>query len=329
MVPTPSKPRAFEECEIPTEGSDRLHAKLLFPKPPIFPKRFVLAPPLVGGSAAQALIIFRNLAKRGCILASFEYRGHPRSTGVFDLDKTVVDTRYALHWAADYAREHGLPLHAFAMCYAFVPLAANFAAGLDGCRLWSLATISGLFRMDQIVHITDFAPLISKHLGRELDVAALIEALEEDTLDWNGQAFRAALCDFLRHLFPTQSVSQDHFEEIQFDRIDMRSMLLQLTHRHYLDGTLVPPEVPCHVVYGRHDTVMGLDSPEGREAYRRRVRALAPHAVFHELEIDHFGLGLERALMVETVGDAFEEAEVRAVSLEMGSPTSSLQDAHP
>ncbi|MBN2021603.1 MAG: hypothetical protein JW809_02310 [Pirellulales bacterium] len=321
--------RLFEEHEIPTEGSDVLHAKMMRPKSPVVPKRLVVIPPLIGAGASQPLIIFRNLTRRGTILLSFEYRGHPHSTGLFTLDGTVIDTQYALIWAADYARAHGLPLHGFATCYGLVSLLAQFRGPGAQDLLWSLSAVSGLFRMDQTIRFGDFAPLFSRRLGVELDEAALIEGIAENVFDWNGDAFRQALLEYLGGLFPTLRVGRDFFEELQYHRVEIPQTLLQLAQARYLEGMSVPPSIPCNFFFGRHDDVLGLNVPEGRDDYRRRASAMIPHAVLHECEIDHFGIGTDHDPVIEKLADLFEEAEVRAVPLTLKEGVRSLGNVHP
>ena len=143
----------------------------MHPKPAASAQRLVFITPLIGGSSTQPLILLRNLARRGSILMCFEYRGHPRSSGTFDLGKTIVDARYALRWAADYAAEHALPLHGFAFCYGAYTLAAQFAPGGPGRCLRSFCTISGLFRLDQLLRFEDFVPVFSRRFGEEFTVS--------------------------------------------------------------------------------------------------------------------------------------------------------------
>jgi hypothetical protein len=319
MVSVRSKSALFEEHEIPTEGSGTLHARMMLPKPPVAPKRLVLIPPLVGGSASQGLVIFRNLTRRGFILLSFAYRGHPRSTGRFQLDHTIVDTRHALRWSENYARRRGLPLHAFAMCYGVVPLAAQFQRGAGRCPLWSLSTISGLFRLDQIIRFEDFAPVFSNHAGMELDSALQSPGITDD-YDWRGDGFRGGLREYLTGLFPGLRVGWDYFEELQYDRVDVRSTILQLLRARYLDSIAIPAKLPCKVVYGRNDKILLLQSPEGRGAYRTHALSLMPHAAFREWEVDHFGQGPEREALIEDLGDFAEQSEARAVDLSDNTP---------
>ncbi|MHB1033310.1 MAG: alpha/beta hydrolase family protein [Pirellulales bacterium] len=305
MTIVPPKNRLLEQ-QIPIEGGV-LCAKLMAPKPPVRPQRVVFISPLVGAGAAQPLLIFRNLTRRGSILLSFEYRGHGRSTGRFELDATLSDVHHALIWAWNYANGRGLSLHGFATCYGTVSLLAQFKENGCGCLLKSLSTVSGLFRMDQILRFDDFAPIASRHLGQKLALAELVDGLAQQKFDWSGNALRYALFEYLTGLFPQLRVGHDYFEELRYERVSIPETLLQLSRARYLDGVTVPPEIPCHVFAGRNDDTLSLRTPEGREAYRKQVLSLIPHAVLHEHEFDHFGRGVEHDAVIEQLADIFEE----------------------
>ncbi len=298
--------RLFEDRQIPTLDGELLYAKIMLPKPPIVPRRVVFISPLVGAGAAQPLLIFRNLTRRGSILLSFEYRGHGRSSGQFELDNTLADVQHALVWAWNYASRRKLPLHGFATCYGAIPLLAQFTT--PGCA-WMLASInfiSGLFRLDQILRFDDFAAHLAPRLGRKLSRPALLAELRDRSIDCNGEAFRGGLLDYLSGLFPQLRVGSDFFEELQYARVNIPETLLQLSQARYLDGVNVPPEIPCNVFCGRSDAVLGLDSRGGCAAYRDRVLSLVPHAALHERRFDHFGRGPEHDRVIDHLSDIFE-----------------------
>lgn len=325
MISAIRKSQLFQEHQVPTDDSEVLHAKLMLPKPPSSPKRLVFISPLVGASASQALILFRNLTRRGSILMSFEYRGHPRSSGTFELDKTIVDTRYALDWACEYAREHRLPLHALATCFGTVPLVAQFADGARSYPLRSFGAISGLLGLDRILRFEDFVPILSRHLGKRLDKTTLLDGIARQAFDLDGDAFRNALQEYLKGLFPELRVGRDYFEELHHDRADIPQTLLQLAQARYFDELAFPPEIPCRFFLGRNDDLLGLHTEEGRRAYRDRVLSLIPHAEVREMEFDHYGRGPDHELVLERLGDLFEECEQRTVPLDWTCETGSLQ----
>jgi hypothetical protein len=301
-----------EEHRVVTEGSDSLYVRMMHPKPPHKARRLVFITPLVGGTATQPLILLRNLARRGSILMSFEYRGHPRSTGVFDLEKTIVDSRHALLWAADHAAQVGLPLHGFAFCYGAYTLASQFIAGGPGPRLHSFSTISGLFRLDQLLRFEHFVPVLSRHLGQQLDAAGFLEAIESGAIDTGSLAFRAALHEYLKATFPQLRVGEDYFEELHYTRADIPSVLWQVAHADHLARIDLPREMPCNFFFGYRDDLFALDTPEGRQSYRGHIQSLIPHAHVHGADIDHFGFGPEHDALVQRVGDLFEQHDKRS-----------------
>jgi hypothetical protein len=324
MILAARRSQLFQEHLVPTEGGEVLHAKLMLPKPPSYPERLVFMPPLVGGGASQALILFRNLTRRGSVLMSFEYRGHAHSSGTFELDKTIVDTRCALEWACEYVRNHTLPLHGLAMCFGTVPLVAQYADGDPGYPLWSFSTVSGLLRLDQILRFEDFVPVLSRHVGNRLDRTAMLEGLIRQTLDVNGDAFRDALQEYLTGVFPELRVGRDSFEELHYDRADIARTLVQLSRARYLDEVDFPPEISCNFFAGRNDHLLGLHTEEGRAAYRDQVLSLIPHAELHEMDIDHYGRGPDHRAVIERLGDLFERCEQRMVLKNWSRETSTL-----
>jgi hypothetical protein len=305
--------RLFEERQIPTEGGAVLHAKLMLPKPPARPQRVVFLAPLVGAGAAQPLIIFRQFARRGCILLSFEYRGHTRSTGTFELDGTISDVHHALVWTWNYAHERGLPVHGFATCYGMIPLLAQFKKDGCGCLLKSVSAVSGLFRLDQIIRSDDFALILSRELGQEMSTATLLAGLAQGTIDCNGDAFRQALRAYLTGLFPELQVGRDCFEELPYQRVNIPQTLRQFSQARYLDGVAVPAEVPCSFFLGRNDDSLSLHTVEERESYKSHILSIVPHATLHEHEFDHFGRGADHDAVIEQLGDLFEQYDTSTV----------------
>ena len=309
MRTSPCKPRLFEDYTIPTDGGVKLFAKLMVPKLPMQAQRVVLMVPLVGAAAGQQLMTFRNFSRRGAIVISYEYRGHPQSTGTFELDKTIVDTHYALLWASNYANERGLPLHGFATCYGTIPLLAQFKEGGGGCLFRSITTISGLYRLHQILRIEDFAPIVSRYLGRELDAPALLAEIAEEVVDCDGHEFRQALQEYLSELMPDLRVGLDYFEELKYKRVKSRQTLLQFARDDQLDEVNVPPWIPCTAYIGLQDELLFSSEPAERETYKNYVLSVVPHATVRESEVDHYGRGPDHDPVIECVGDAFERSD--------------------
>ncbi|MCD4726521.1 MAG: hypothetical protein K8R46_02595 [Pirellulales bacterium] len=290
-----------------------LFAKLLMPKLPMQPQRVVFFVPLVGAGAGQQLMTVRNFSRRGAIVISYEYRGHPQSTGKFDLDCTIADTHHALIWALNYANELGLPLHGFATCYGVVPLLAQFQKGGCGHLLRSINTTSGLYHLNQILRIEDFAPIVSRYLGRELDAPSLLAEIAEEVLDCDGHAFKQALREYLSELMPDLRIGLDYFEELNYERVKRRQALLQFSRSDYLDGVNVPPWIPCTAYIGLQDELLFARASANRETYKNYVLSVVPHATVRELEMDHYGRGPDHDPVIEYVGDDFERSDTSPV----------------
>lgn len=317
MLAVQPRARLYQTFRIRTHRPYALSARMLLPRPPLTVERIVVIPPLVGASASQSLITFRNLVRRGSALMSFEYRGHGASTGLFNLDCTITDTRNVLKWASDYANAQGLPLHGFTTCYGVIALAAQFTKGACPVGMQSFSAVSGLFRLNQILKFSDFVQVFSRYLGRPLDTQAFLQGIERNEFQWNGTAFRSALQEYLANLFPGLDIGHDHFEELKHERVDIPSTLLQLSRATYLDRVSIPTEVPCNFFYGRNDDVLSLVTETGRCEYRNHVLSMIPHAQLHECEIDHVGRGPDHDVVIEQLGDLFEESEANGSAYAM------------
>jgi hypothetical protein len=285
----------------------------MLPKPPIRPRRVVFIAPLIGAGAAQSILVFRKLTRRGSILFSFEYRGHPRSTGVFDLNATVADVKHSLIWAWHYANDRNLPLHGLSTCFGTIPLLAQFVGDGCGVLLKSFTAACGLFRLHQILKLEDFAPVLSRHMGRELSSEAVLTGIAQCKFDCSGALFRRALHEFLGGMFPELRVEPDSFEELSYDRADATQSLRQFLLARYLDGVTVPHWLPCHFFYGRNDELLSVDTPAGAKAYTDHIRSLIPHADLGVFDIDHFGRGPERDVLIDHIGDLWEQDELKPV----------------
>jgi hypothetical protein len=300
-----AKAKQFGEYRIPTDGGDFLQVQTLHPKKSVEPRRVVFISPLVGAGAAKSLIVSRSFTRAGSILVSFEYRGHTRSSGKFELDRTVADVRNALNWARGYAADMGLPLHGFATCYGTVPLFAQFKGDGPARFLRSVSVVSALFRLNQILSFDRFAAIFSSYYGRELSKEEFQYGIVHNSFDWDGDVFRQALYEYLKGLFPELNIGRDHFEELRYDRANIQPTLRQLLESKYLEGVKIPSYIPCNVFMGVHDELMGMTTPKGRYAYADHVKTIVPHAEFHDCDIDHFGRGSDHDAVTDRLGEIF------------------------
>jgi hypothetical protein len=306
MAGTVSRAKSFKDYYISTEDGCSIHAKAMFPKPHVEPRRVVFICPVVGAGAALSLLTFRNFTKRGAIAVCFEYRGHGESTGLFELDKTITDARDVLLWAAKFADKLGLPLHGFATCYGTIPLISQFSDSRVGCLMRSVSAVSALFRLDQILTVRDFAVVFSRYCGREVGAEALSEGIARNEYDWEGDEFRLALQEYLAGTFKILEVGRDYFEELAYSRVRIQPTLAQLLAARYLEDAHIPAHIPCNVFMGRQDFMMRFEAAEGRDEYAKHVRSKIPHAEFFDREFDHFGRGVEHDMVIDHLSDIFE-----------------------
>lgn len=297
----------FEEHAIETEDGAVLHASVM--NPTCRPRRVIVVSPLVGAGSRQPLLTFRELSRRGAIIVSIEYRGHPRSSGVFDLDSTICDVRHAVRWASDLAESCSVPLHGLAACYGTIPLLHQFGAHGSGHHLVSVATLSGLYQLHQILRLEDFARILSRHLDRDLSPTQLRIEVESGALDCDGAPFRLALRAYLRSLMPELRVQLDSFEALSYARVHMARMVCQFSNATHLDGVRVPSAIPWVAHVGRHDELLGTTNADGVRRYEDLLVSRVPHARLEFADMDHYGRGKDQCEVIVRVGVWFERQE--------------------
>lgn len=299
----PRKHRQFEDELIYTDDGEVLHAQFLWPRPPIRPRRLVFIAPLVGAGGAQMIMLFRTLIRRGSVLMSFEYRGNGKSTGTFELNKSIVDIRNAMIWAWHYANERNLPLHGFSACFGALALMAQFKPGGCGSLVRSLSFVAPLYKVNQILRVEDLVAVI----GPEWTPEQLVAAFERREFDTASEEFRVALQRYLKHVFPPDfDIGVDYFEQLRYERMKMTETFLQFARDGYIDDVYVPPEIPCNLFLGTNDEMLSHQTVEGREKYKRGFSEHVPHAVYHEHEFDHFGRGVEHDVVMDLIADLFD-----------------------
>ena len=296
----------FEKVLIPGPGAEQLDGILMNPlHTPA--RRLVYIVPLMGSGAAQQILRFKSFAKRGSAILSFQYRGHGDSSGSFSVKKSLEDAMAVLRWAEAYATARRIPLHVHATCYGHLAMLSWYRDGRHSRSISSLSAVSGLLELDDVVKAQDFLGHYALCRGESLLTAdAFIARMEQGMIDLAGDAYRNALRDYLQGLFPDLTITRDSFEELQYDRVDMPDLVREFFRLRPLAGVRVPDHMPYLLFFGRSDHLLGLDRPEGRNAYITRIRALVPHAQIREMSVDHFGQGGDRETILRQLADFFE-----------------------
>jgi len=299
----------IQRIEIPCATGDLLEAVLMLPSRDV-PRRLVYIVPLVGAGASQQILRFKSMTKRGAALLSFDYRGHGLSSGAFSMRKSLEDSLTVYHWAQNYASDNGLPLHALATCYGSLVMLSWFQGGNSVLAAKTLGSVSSLLDLHSIIRVDDFFPYYEKNGGPLFSGGAqFIEEMQRGTIDVHGKAFRFALRDYLISLFPELRVTPDAFEDLEYSRADIQDTLIQFSTMTPLEGAVVPGKIPSLFFFGLHDTLMKLDSTEGRQNHESRIRTLAPHAEIRAAAIDHFGRGQDHDSIIQQLCDFHEEHE--------------------
>jgi len=301
--------KCIQRIKIPCPTGDLLEAVLMLPSRDV-PRRLVYIVPLVGAGASQQILRFKSMTKRGAALLSFDYRGHGMSSGAFSMRKSLEDSLTVYHWAQNYASVHGLPLHALATCYGSLVMLSWFQDGDGAQAAKTLGSVSSLLDLHSIIRVDEFIPYYEKNGGPAFSRAGqLIEEMKRGTVDIHGKVFRLALRDYLKSLFPELRVTPDAFEDLEYSRADIQDTIIQFSTMTPLEGAVVPAKIPGLFFFGLHDTLMKLDSPEGRKNHESRIKKLAPHAEIRAAAIDHFGRGPDHDSIIQQLCDFHEEHE--------------------
>ena len=228
---------------------------------------------------------------------SFDYCGHlSQEDTQFTLKRTFADTRLALSHAMEYARTVAIPVHVVGACYGLIPLLfvlEEFGWPRD---VKSLFSIGGLFSMHEIINFDGYNPYLKKRgltFKSKDDLMGFMIA-EKDTFVRDKQKYIEALTEYLQQVFTELEdvISYERFGVMTYSNVDFYQTFYEFLTID-LPEISVPHYFPCLFFTGAHDTVLDLKTPKGEEEYTQRIMALASHAKFFKLRIDHFGRGAD------------------------------------
>ena len=285
----------IERLGIPVSGGLRLEGVVAWPARP---KALAIAVPLVGGTATQQIRLFRTLLRGGTGLASFTFRGHPRSEGTFSFAATLTDTAEAVERVMARAAERGVPVHLLGASYATIPLVLAVSRHAEWA-IRSFVAVSGFPGLEDLLAL--FGPFLAGYAritGRGTTPEDLVRAVAADAAALDQALFRAALRDYLAHRFPSISVSSERFEVLEYRRVNLVNEVLAYGHFLLEARRGASTDLPSLWIYARGDDVLDLAGEEARERYRRRVLSVAPKAVFYEADVDHWANGPDHDLVL-------------------------------
>ena len=208
------------------------------------PRGLLLIPPLIGGSYLQFGRIFDFTVRNGWEVVSFNYRGHPKSGGRFDVDSAFRDTEEI---AMSLRATRGLPLIGVGLCFGAAPL--HFAAARNPSLFDALVFINGIRDLWDSSSPLEAARIFwsaRKNLQKPRTTGLLTVVLDE--------------------LFPDIDKDLDHFGVLPYQRVDgIRTARQYFFHRR--TRQLQPISTPALVCYGSEDRLLQLDNEERRKVY--------------------------------------------------------------
>lgn len=270
----------------------KIHIVSLVPNEP---KRLLLIPPLVGATGILAIKTFRYFFRENCILMSFDYCGHSSQVDTqFTIKGTFADTRVALSHAMDYAKKLEIPVHVVGACYGLIPLICVLQEMGWPQDVKSLFSVGGLFSMHELINFDGYSPYLQKRglTFQNKDEFVNFMDKEKNAFIKDKQKYIEALTEYLLKIFTELKdiISYESFGVMQYSKADFYKAFYEFITVDLPDIS-IPKHFPCLFFTGSDDTVLKLKTSKGKGEYNRRITAMAPHAKFCNIRIDHFGWG--------------------------------------
>ncbi len=228
----------------------------------------ILAPPLIGGSFAQQLNLFRWLARMNLDIISFNYSGHGRSTDKFSLKTSMENTLIMVAEAGEICRRKKIPLFGIAGCYSAIPL------------LFSAHRLSEPFsRIVLINPLTDLKPfaVIKSFLAyyRKLDLKLTMK-----------KNITEGIKKYSEFLFPDIAKDHESFGVLKKDKTHLWDVLFEFfLFTPLKEAILIKTPVLC--LYAKKDRVLNIYSEHNRQ-YEYNIRKVCPLSRFKAIDGDHF-----------------------------------------
>lgn len=228
----------------------------------------ILAPPLIGGSFAQQLNLFRWLARMNLDLISFNYSGHGKSTDKFSLKTSMENTLIMVSEAGKICRNKRVPLFGIAGCYSAIPLI--YAAHKLSEPFSRIVLINPLTDLKPFVVIKSFFAYYQK-----LDLKQTM-----------NKKFTESIQKYTEFLFPDIAKDKDSFGVLTRERTHLWDVLFEFFLFTPLKGTILP-KTPVLCLYAKKDRVINIYSDQNKQ-YEGNIRKVCPLSNFKVIDGDHF-----------------------------------------
>jgi hypothetical protein len=228
----------------------------------------VFVPPLIGGSFAQQLNLFRWLARLNLDIFSFNYSGHGKSTDKFSLKTSIENTLIMAEEARKTSRDMEVPLFGVAGCYSAMPLL--FAAQSLGEPFSRIVLINPLTDLKPFAVIKSFISYYRKLSLRKTLKKNIIEAIRKYT----------------EFLFPDIAKDKHSFGVLKRERTHLRDVIFEFFLFAPLKRTLLQ-QTPVLCLYAKKDPVLNIYSKH-RFHYENEILKICPLTRFEVIDGDHF-----------------------------------------
>lgn len=228
----------------------------------------ILAPPLIGGSFAQQLNLFRWLARMNLDLISFNYSGHGKSTDKFSLKTSMENTLIMVSEAGKISRNKKVPLFGIAGCYSAIPLI--YAAHKLSEPFSRIVLINPLTDLKPFVVIKSFLAYYQKLDLKQTMKKKITESIQKYT----------------EFLFPDIAKDKDSFGLLTRERTHLWDVLFEFFLFRPLKGTILP-KTPVLCLYAKEDRVINIYSDQNKQ-YEGNIRKVCPLSSFKVIDGDHF-----------------------------------------
>jgi len=228
----------------------------------------ILVPPLIGGSFAQQLNLFRWLAGMNLDIISFNYSGHGKSTDKFSLKTSMDNTLIMTSEAEKMCRQKGMPLYGVAGCYSAIPLL--FAAQMLSEPFSRIVLTNPLTDLKPFAVIKSFIAYYQKLNLRQTMKTNITEAIKKYT----------------EFLFPDIAKDKESFGVLKRERTHLWDVFFEFFWFAPLKDTILV-KTPVLCLYAGKDRILNIYSEQNKQ-YEDNIRKVCPLSSFKVIDGDHF-----------------------------------------
>jgi len=250
------------------------------------PRGVIVIPPLIGGNALQQYHFFKVLS-RSYTMVLFEYRGHGKSKGQFDIRNSIEDTKKIVDYA--YKINNSQKIYGLADCYGSIPL---------------MKSVSDREDIFESILLINPIPNLQYTMGPK-------DVLKHYFLR-NGKVYISNpfdLKDIVFYinciLFPDIEKSKNHFGLLNYSHLKAYSLLRDYLF-YRIEKKIQIKQVPVCIFYGTKDSLLRLDNKEEIKKYEHNFLKMIKNLTIKAIEGgDHFFIKTNNKRKIEQLQSFF------------------------